>query len=67
MSNLCVRLSFLIRSNRTFMELKLNVRIKVSATEVTGSNRTFMELKWKPFTVFISAMACSNRTFMELK
>ena len=55
-----------LRSNRTFMELKLP---GVYQRGIPGfrSNRTFMELKCTlPMTANIPT-TCSNRTFMELK
>ena len=35
-----------ISSNRTFMELKLNMQ-GIKVLEITSSNRTFMELKFR--------------------
>ena len=57
---------FLMRSNRTFMELK-SVSGIASSKSRTCSNRTFMELKLNSSISSIVGRPGSNRTFMELK
>ena len=54
-----------MRSNRTFMELKL-LTSKLCG-DLLGSNRTFMELKLVLSLPVLFARLRSNRTFMELK
>ena len=55
-----------LRSNRTFMELKLSFTYYY-ARYTNSSNRTFMELKYCSFFSDLLLLNCSNRTFMELK
>ena len=55
-----------LRSNRTFMELKSSSNIP-SFFRTISSNRTFMELKYERYTTALQELNSSNRTFMELK
>ena len=55
-----------VRSNRTFMELKLG-ETKSGLSGQPSSNRTFMELKLLRDLKMLLLLNCSNRTFMELK
>ena len=54
-----------VRSNRTFMELKLIIDELIVSQ--AGSNRTFMELKYGNDICENHHFESSNRTFMELK
>ena len=56
----------MIRSNRTFMELKFK-SLPSGSVFLEGSNRTFMELKLLNFFIRCVNIVSSNRTFMELK
>ena len=60
------KLTEVLSSNRTFMELKL-LGIAAFVAVMFGSNRTFMELKYYRITEQRNFNAGSNRTFMELK
>ena len=56
----------IVRSNRTFMELK-SLDAVVMNMRVDCSNRTFMELKYHKLIIVNTIISSSNRTFMELK
>ena len=66
--NVCIGYSYrrVSRSNRTFMELKSQIRLCLKRRSYR-SNRTFMELKCLRWLWMMYQSGSSNRTFMELK